>query len=184
MVEEARFKETDGGLEPASDGWFVVNVADTAWWRSDKFGASCPLEGIDDVNAPEARFKEYGINIHVVWPGQPNCLYHRENAQEDFLVLSGECVLLIEGHERRLKAWDFVHFPKWTDHVIVGTETGPCALLMVGSRANEETTYPVSELAQKHGAGVEVETDRPFEVYAPFPNWQRAVVDDPGLPWT
>jgi hypothetical protein len=105
MVEEARFKETEGGLEPVSDGWFVVNVADTAWWRNEKFGAGCPLESIDDENAAEARFKEYGINIHVVWPGQPNCMYHREAAQENFLVLTGECLLLIEGEERRLQAW-------------------------------------------------------------------------------
>jgi uncharacterized cupin superfamily protein len=184
MVEEARFKETEAGLEPVTEGWFVVNVADTAWWRHDEFGASCPLEGIDDENAPAARFKEYGINIHVVWPGQPNCMYHRENAQEDFLVLSGECLLLIEGKERRLKAWDFVHFPKWTEHVIVGAGEGPCAILMVGSRANEEVTYPVSELALRYGAGVEVETDQPREAYAAFPKWQRVAVDDPGLPWT
>jgi uncharacterized cupin superfamily protein len=184
MVEEARFKETEGGLEPVSDGWFVVNVADTGWWRNEKFGAGCPLEGIDDENAAEARFKEYGINIHVVWPGQPNCMYHREAAQENFLVLTGECLLLIEGEERRLQAWDFVHFPKWTAHVIVGAGTGPCAILMVGSRADGRVTYPVSELAQEHDAGVEEETDHGSEAYAPFPNWERARVDDQGLPWT
>jgi uncharacterized cupin superfamily protein len=184
MVEKARFEETESGLEPVTEGWFVVNVADTAWWRNETFGASCPLEGTDEENAPEARFKEYGINIHVVWPGQPNCMYHREAAQEDFLILSGECLLLVEGEERRLKAWDFVHFPKWTEHVVVGAGDGPCAILMVGSRADERVTYPVSELAQKHGAGVEVETDAPPEAYAPFPRWQRASVDDPALPWT
>jgi uncharacterized cupin superfamily protein len=183
MVEEARFKETEGGLEPVSDGWFVVNVTDTSWWRSDVFGASSPLEGLDDENAPEARFKEYGINIHVVWPGQPNCMYHREAAQEDFLVLAGECLLLIEGEERRLKPWDFVHFPKWTEHVIVGAGTGPCAILMVGSRADESVTYPASELAQKYGAGVEKETEQSREAYAPFPEWRRERVDDQGLPW-
>jgi uncharacterized cupin superfamily protein len=183
MVEEARFKETEGGLEPVSEGWFVVNVADTAWWRSDVFGATCPLEGIDEQNAPEARFQEYGINIHVVWPGQPNCMYHGEAAQEDFLVLAGECLLLVEGEERRLKAWDFVHFPKWTEHVIVGAGTGPCAILMVGSRADDRVAYPVSELAQKHGAGVEKETDQPSEAYARFPEWRRERADGQGLPW-
>jgi uncharacterized cupin superfamily protein len=184
MVEEARFQETESGFEPVSAGWFVVNVADTAWWRSDVFGASCPFEGLrSDSNPEPPLFDEYGINIHVVWPGQSNCLYHREAAQEDFLVLAGECLLLVEGEERPLKAWDFVHFPKWTEHVIVGAGTGPCAILMVGARADDAVTYPVSELAKEHGAGVEEETDRPQEAYAAFPEWRRARVDDQGLPW-
>ena len=180
MVEEARLEATEGGLEPVGGGWFVVNVADTAWYRNDVFGASCPLEGSRD---DAARFHEYGINIHVVWPGQPNCMYHGEAAQEDFLVLAGECLLLIEGQERRLQAWDFVHLPKWTEHVIVGAGAGPCAILMVGSRADERVTYPVSELAQKHGAGVEQETDQPSEAYARFPGWRHERVEDQGLPW-
>jgi uncharacterized cupin superfamily protein len=183
MVEEARFKETESGCEPVSEGWFVVNVADAAWYRNDVFGASTQFEGLD-ADVPEARFKEYGINIHVVWPGQPNCMYHGEAAQEDFLVLSGECLLLVEGNERRLQTWDFVHFPKWTEHVVVGAGDRPCALLMVGSRADERVTYPVSELAQKHGAGVDVETDRPSEAYAPFSGWRPERPDDPGLTWT
>jgi uncharacterized cupin superfamily protein len=180
MVDEARLVETEGGLEPVSQGWFVVNVADTAWYRNDVFGASCPFEAARNDGA---RFQEYGINIHVVWPGRPNCMYHGEAAQEDFLVLAGECLLLVEGEERRLQAWDFVHFPKWTEHVIVGAGTGPCALLMVGSRADERVRYPVSELAQKHGAGVEEETEQPSEAYARFPSWRRERVDDQALPW-
>ena len=180
MVDEARLEETEGGLEPAVEGWFVVNVADTAWYRNDVFGASCPFEAARNDGA---RFAEYGINIHVVWPGQPNCMYHGEAGQEDFLVLSRECLLLIEGEERRLRTWDFVHFPKWTEHVIVGAGTGPCAILMVGSRADERVNYPVSELAQKHGAGVEQETDQPSDAYARFPSWRRERVDDPALPW-
>jgi uncharacterized cupin superfamily protein len=185
MVEQARFKETESGLEPVSDGWFVVNVADTAWWRNDAFGASCPLEGADEENGPSASFKEYGINIHVVWPGQANCMYHGEDAQEDFLVLSGECLLLVEVEERPLKAWDFVHFPNWTEHVIVGAGTRPCAVLMVGARGEDRgIVYPVSDLARKHGAGVEVETDQPRQAYADSPEWRRGAVDDPSLPWT
>ena len=94
----------------------------------------------------KARFKEYGINIHVVWPGQSNCMYHGEDAQEDFLVLSGECLLLVEGEERRLQVWDFVHFPNWTEHVIVGAGSGPCAILMVGTRGEGRgVRSPVAE---------------------------------------
>ncbi len=188
MPDEARLEQTESGLEPASDGWFVVNVAETAWWRNDAFGATCPFEGNDDdrrrkSNEASARFEEYGINIHVVWPGQPNCMYHGEDAQENFLVLSGECLLLVEGEERRLKAWDFVHLPNWTEHVVVGAGDGPCAILMVGTRKGD-VRYPVSELARRHGAGVEAETDQPREAYARFPEWRRERVDDPRLPWS
>jgi uncharacterized cupin superfamily protein len=180
MPDEARLEETAGGLEPAESGWLVVNVSDAAWYRNDVFGASCGFEG---ARNKAARFQEYGINIHVVWPGQPNCMYHGEEAQEDFLVLSGECLLLVEGTERHLKPWDFVHFPKWTEHVVVGAGDGPCAILMVGARADEGLIYPVNELAQKCGAGVAEETNDPRQAYAPFPEWRQERVDDPGLPW-
>ena len=178
MVEEAKLIETDGGLEPEGAGWFVVNMNDACWWRNEAFGAECQFE------AMESRFKELGLNIHVVWPGQPNCMYHGESTQEDFLILAGECVLVIEGEERLLRAWDFVHCPAWTEHVFVGAGSGPCAILMVGARASEDgIRYPVSDVALKHGAGVEVETPEPREAYARFPRWERAPLEDAGLPW-
>src|SRR4051794_9120526 len=132
MPEEARLQPTDGGLQPVTDGWFVVNVRDTAWSRHDDFGAGCVFEG--RVQGSEVFFSEFGINIQVVWPGQPNCMYHSEEAQEDMLVLSGECLLIVEGRERPLRAWDFVHLPPGTRHVFVGAGEGPCAILMVGTR--------------------------------------------------
>ncbi len=101
-------------------------------------------------------------------PGQPACMYHGEDEQEDFLVLAGECLLLIEGEERPLKAWDFVHCPKSTEHVFVGAGSGPCAVLAVGSRSGGGVVYPASELAQRHGAGVAAETHSPEEAYAGF----------------
>ena len=114
------------------------------------------------------RFSQVGINIGVLAPGQPACMYHGEDEQKDFLVLHGECLLLIEGEERRLRAWDFVHCPAGTDHIFVGAGDGPCVIVMVGSRAPHTIVYPVSELARKHGAGAEQETDSPPEAYAPF----------------
>ncbi len=102
-------------------------------------------------------------------PGQPACYYHREDEQEDFLVLSGECLVLIEGEERALRQWDFVHCPPWTEHVFVGAGDGPCAILAVGSRRQGDVVYPVSELALKHGAGVETETAVPQVAYAAIP---------------
>ena len=103
MVEEARLEENESGLAPATEGWFVVNVRDAAWDNHDVFGASCMFE------SPAAEFTELGIRICVLRPGQPNGLYHGEETQEDFLVLSGECLLLVQGEERRLRAWDFFH---------------------------------------------------------------------------
>jgi uncharacterized cupin superfamily protein len=116
--------------------------------------------------------------------GQPNCMYHAESEQEGFLVLHGECLLLVEGQERRLRAWDFVHCPPWTEHVFVGTGDGPCAILMVGARcAGGALRYPASELAQRHSAGVEVETTDGDEAYARYPRSRPERLAREGLPW-
>ena len=163
-MEEAQLTESTSGLYPVGEGWFVVNVRDARWTTHPAFGAGCVFEG------PEAWFCHLGIRIKVLEPGQPNCLYHRESLQEDFLVLSGECLLLVEGQERPLRAWDLVHCPPETEHVFVGAGAGPCAILMVGARVEEERLlYPVSELAARHGASAEVETPSPEEAYARFP---------------
>lgn len=101
----------------------------------------------------------------------PTACTHGEDDQEDFLVLSGECLLIVEGEERRLGAWDFVHCPPWTEHAFVGAGDGPCLLLAVGSRTRTEGSgirYPVNEAALRHGAGVETETSDPDEAYARF----------------
>jgi uncharacterized cupin superfamily protein len=179
MVEEAQLEETETGLEPVSEGWFVVNVRDARWMRHEMFGAVCPF------GRPEAGFRELGVNLRVLQPGQPNCLYHRESQQEDFLVLAGECRLLVEGAERLLRAWDFFHCPPNTEHVFVGAGNGPCVLLMVGVRSDdEELFYPVSELAGRYGASAEEATASPDEAYAPFPE-RRAVRPESwdDLPW-
>ena len=97
-------------------------------------------------------------------------MYHRESGQEDFLVVSGQCVLVIESVERRLEQWDFVHCPPMTEHVFVGAGDGPCVIVTVGARTGEdEIVYPVDEVAARHGASVEVETPLPREAYAPYP---------------
>ncbi len=163
MVPEAPLERTETGVVATGDGWFVVNAREARWWYSDAFGSACIFEG-------DARFPDFGINIQVLHPEQPNCMYHGENAQEDFLVLAGECLLLIEGEERLLKQWDFVHCPAWTEHVFVGAGSGPCAILMVGARPQrEELRYPVADVALKHKAGVSRETSSGAEAYAPFP---------------
>lgn len=164
MIEEARLERNASGLVPKTEGWFVVNVRDAAWFDHDVFGASCELE------SSKAEFSGLGIRICVLEPGQPNGLYHGEETQEDFLVLSGECLLLVEGEERQLRAWDFFHCPSMTEHIFVGAGDGPCVVLMTGTRRpGRPIFYPVSELALRHRAGVEVATPSPREAYASSP---------------
>jgi uncharacterized cupin superfamily protein len=157
-------RETEGGLVPASDGWFIVNLADAAGVRADPLGAFIPLE------SDEHRFPQFGINVHIVRPGQPNSMYHSEEAQEAFLVLHGECIVVIEEEERRLRQWDFVHCPPGTRHVFVGAGDGPCAILMVGTRGEYPATYPVSEGAGHHGASAPETTSESATAYANVPS--------------
>ena len=158
VVPESRLTSTDGGLVPGGEGWFVLNAREANWLEGD-FGAYTRFEG-------GARFPKLGLNIGVLAPGQPACMYHGEDEQEDFLVLAGECLLLIEGEERPLRQWDFVHCPPWTEHVLVGAGNGPCAILAVGTRSGGDVIYPRTEVALRHKAGVEQETHEPSEAYA------------------
>jgi len=159
-AEEARIERSEEGVAAASPGWFVVNIADARWRRGENVGQWTDFE-------PEGGFEEYGIGVHVLEPGQPNGKYHAESVQEDFLVLTGECILLVEDEERRLKAWDFFHCAPGTRHIIVGAGEGPCAILMVGSRAEgKRLLYPVSEAASRYGASTPEETDTPSVAYS------------------
>jgi uncharacterized cupin superfamily protein len=180
MAEEATLKETPAGLEPAGEGWFVVNVRDTKWMTHNAFGAGCVFESREN-----AHFPELGINISVVQAGEPLCLYHEESAQEDFLVLAGEAVLLVNGEERPLRAWDFFHCPAGTERVIVGAGDGPAIVLAVGARHETETLrYPKSELAAKYDASAEEDTPNPEEAYARFERPQPGRPDYwDTLPW-
>jgi uncharacterized cupin superfamily protein len=161
MIPEAKLRDTEHGKVPDGEGWFVVNARESPWIDDGGMGVYTKFEG-------EARFPLVGVNLAVISPGQPSAMYHGEDAQEDFLVLSGECLLLIEEEERTLGAWDFVHCPAWTRHIFVGAGGGPCAILMIGTRIVDDVVYPRSELALRHGAGVEQETKDPDEAYARF----------------
>src|SRR5262245_52301631 len=98
MVNEANLEPGPTGLAAITAGWFVVDIRKTAWITNETFGAACIFE------TDEAPFAQVGYTIAVLRPGQPSGMYHRETSQEDFLVLSGECLLVVEGEERRLKA--------------------------------------------------------------------------------
>jgi uncharacterized cupin superfamily protein len=164
-VPEAPLEDTGSGLAPAGDGWFVVNVRDAEWLTSESSekrasGAECTFE------SQEFEFPQLGVRLHVLPPGEPNGLYHTESKQEAFLVLSGECTLLVEGEERLLKPWDFFHSPAGTEHILVGAGDGPCVILMTGARGeNWNVRYPVSELAARYGASAEEETTDPRQAY-------------------
>jgi len=175
-VPEAELKETEVGLLPQGEGWFVLNAREAAWWRSDELGQATTFEG-------EPRFAELGFHIEVLLPGQPNCMYHGESDQEDFLVVSGECIVILDGEERHLRAWDFVHCPPMAEHVFVGAGDGPCVIVMTGRRKDGgEILYPVNDVAAKHGASVLEETPNPKEAYARFPRPERTRYQEGWLP--
>ena len=164
-MPEAPLEDSGSGLAPAGDGWFVVNVRDAQWLTSENgekrpSGSECAFE------SRKFEFPQFGIRLHVLEPGEPNGLYHSESQQEAFLVLSGECTLLVEGEERPLGPWDFFHSPAGTEHIFVGAGDGPCVILMAGSRSGDwNVLYPVSELAARYGASAEEETTDPDEAY-------------------
>jgi uncharacterized cupin superfamily protein len=160
-VEEASVEETPYGRRATSDGWFVLNLADAFAVRTEDRGA---------VYLPEPRespFGDFGLNVRVLWPGQPNALYHSEGVQEGFLVLFGECTLIVEEEERPLRQWNYFHCPADTHHIIVGAGDGPCVVLMIGARPEvERLHYPVSDVAAKYGASAAKDTADPDEAYA------------------
>jgi uncharacterized cupin superfamily protein len=163
MVPEARLEQTEHGLVPQGEGWFVLNARDSRWLHAEGRSAWCDPEGAQD-------FPQLGINVQVLEPGVPMSMYHWEADQEDFLVLSGEALLIVEGEERPLRRWDFVHCPPETKHTIVGAGDRPCVVLAVGAREHQGTPewggYTVDEAALRHGAGVAQETTDAREAYA------------------
>ena len=163
MTDAAPLRETEHGIEPAGQGWYVLNLKDSAYTACEGYGRYAPRESRE----AGSEFAEFGIGVHVLRPGEPNGLYHAEGNQEGFLVLHGECVLIVEGEERILRRWDFFHCPGGTRHILVGAGDGPCAIFMVGTRASDELVYPVDEVAQRHGASAQQETSVPAEAYGP-----------------
>jgi uncharacterized cupin superfamily protein len=171
VVPEAPLEQTRHGLVPNGDGWYVLNAREAQWRHGAGRGWICDFEG-------EPGFPQLGINLFVLERGEPMSMYHWEADQEDFLVLAGEPLLIVEGEERPLRRWDFVHCPAETKHVIVGAGEAPCVVLAVGAR--ERSTgpdwggYTVDEAALRHGAGVEQETTDEIQAYAPFPRREPA----------
>jgi quercetin dioxygenase-like cupin family protein len=155
--------------------WFVRNVADSDWFVNEKFGARAML-------VPGAE-QQFGMRVHVLEPGKPSTMYHRETGQEGFLVVEGECLLIVDGEERPLKQWDYFHCAPDTPHSFVGVGDGPCVMVTLGLRGGS-IVYERNDAALTHGAGVEEATDTPSVAYEPFPKWEDgrpASWDE--LPW-
>jgi uncharacterized cupin superfamily protein len=174
-VPEIPLRETTFGLVADGDGWFVINARESRWRDYGRLGVNCDFEG-------KKRFKQLGINVNVLEPGQPLGLYHREARQEGFLVVAGECLLIVEGEERRLRAWDFFHCPAGTAHVLVGAGDGPAVVVAVGARGGRRgLVYLADPAAHAHGAAVEQETTSWAEAYANLPS-KRARYEGGWLP--
>jgi uncharacterized cupin superfamily protein len=168
-MHEAKIEDTPEGRLPADDGWFVLNLEEIGWHTIPGHGTWCVFE------SPNARSQTLGIGVHVLWPGDANGKYHRESEQEGFLVIAGECLAVVEGEERRLRTWDYLHCPPETAHITIGAGDEPCAILMVGTRSPDERThYPADPVAGRHGAAVSTSTDDAREAYAGRPPSQPA----------
>jgi uncharacterized cupin superfamily protein len=182
VTPEADLERIEHGIVPASPGWFVLNARDAPWRERSGRGYFCEFESpLDD----RASFEQLGINIQVLAPGEPMAVYHWERDQEDFLVVAGEALLIVEGEERTLGAWDLVHCPPGTNHTIVGAGARPCVIVAMGARehgtAEDWGAYTVAPAAIRHGAGVEAETGDPAEAYGRF-GPSRLTSSPDGLP--
>jgi uncharacterized cupin superfamily protein len=163
-MHEAKIEETESGQVPADDGWFILNLEDIAWETVEGGGTWCAFE------SPNTPRNPLGIGVHVLPPGETPGFYHWESDQEGFLVLSGACLLIVEGEERRMGPWDYFHCPAGTAHITIGAGEQGCAILMVGTRSAEhETRYLADPVALAHGAAVPEETDSPREAYKDRP---------------
>jgi oxalate decarboxylase/phosphoglucose isomerase-like protein (cupin superfamily) len=173
MIEEAKLEDRGNGLVPASEGWFVMNARDARWFDLPGGRHSLPLTGVDEYEA-ETFFPMLGMALRVLHPGTPMCAYHWETEAEDFLVLAGTPLLIVEGQERMLKQWDFVHCPPGANHVFVGAGDGPAVVLAASSRQFQKDGpwgyYTADPVAAKYGASPPETTQDGSVAYRDFPD--------------
>ena len=159
-MDEARIVETEAGKVVEGEGWFVLNAREVTY-------EAMPGRGAWSLFESGGSFEHYGFGIHVLMPGETPGYYHAESAQEDFLVLSGECIAVVEGEERRLRPWDLPALPardqphhdrrgRWA----VRDPHGRRAL------SGRRVHYPVDEVAARHGASVAEPADESRDAYA------------------
>lgn len=161
------------GSAPNGEGWYVLNAQDAVWYDRGPRGKA--MRFVEDESL------QIGVNLFVLGPGEPMSMYHWEDVQEGFLVLSGEAVLVAEGEERPLKQWDYVHCPPKAAHTIVGAGSGPAAILAVGGFTPDRQGalhYPLDEAATRLGAASEEDTPDPRVAYARFERPTPTAYDD------
>ncbi|MET0927230.1 MAG: cupin domain-containing protein [Solirubrobacterales bacterium] len=173
MSSEARLKRTDAGLVADGEGWFVLNAREARWIEREGRGFNLPFTGWTEDEA-ETLFPQLGVALIVLEPGEPVGMYPWEAAAAPFLLLDGEALLIVEGEERPLRRWDFVHCPPGTGHIVIGAGDGRCVLLGIGAREHlgedcNGGAYTIDEAAIRHGAGIESgsDADEPYARFAP-----------------
>jgi mannose-6-phosphate isomerase-like protein (cupin superfamily) len=165
-MQEAHTEHTPEGQVPVGPGWFIRNLGELAWEAYAGYGAAYDFFP--------------GVHVHVLQPGESNGYYHAEDAQEGFLVLAGECVAIVEGEERRMRRWDYLHSPPGTEHITVGAGDEPCAILMFGSPdPRRKVVWIANETAARYGASVAKTTSRGTEVYGESPESSRVHAPKP-----
>jgi uncharacterized cupin superfamily protein len=174
-MREAKLLETETGRVPEGEGWFVLNLRDAGWKTLPGGGTWVSFEADGVPN-------QIGVGAHMLPPGESTGFYHREGNQEGFLVLQGECVVIVEGEERVLHQWDFFHCPAETRHIMIGGGAEePCVLFMFGNRLPDAAThYEVEPAAAKYGASVAEATDSALEAYGPDHTSTRVASPWPG----
>ncbi len=184
MISESKLEKTEHGLAPSGEGWYVLNMRDAEWRHAEGRGAVCIVS--DDFEGWRRAADQLGVNPFALMPGEPMSMYHWEADQEDFLVVSGEAVLIVEGQERQLRAWDFVHCPPNTGHVIVGAGSAPCLVIAVGSRAHDgqpdSLGFLADDVAKRHGASVDEDTADGDVAYGSVPPRAPTAYRDGWLP--
>jgi uncharacterized cupin superfamily protein len=158
---EAPFEETEHGLVCKGDGWFLVNARDVRWRESTGRGVSSNVGG-------DMLFDQLGVGITIVGPGEPTTMYHWESNEEDFIVLRGGGIAILDGEEHQLRQWDAIHCPPGVAHAFVG---GPDGLVLFGVGAREhadEGAYVADPVAARFGAAPERDTDDTGEAYKRF----------------
>ena len=165
-MQEAQIEDIADGHVPVDGGWFILNLGEMAWETVPGFGT---WRGFDPPDADPSQ-PGIGVHVHVLQPGEAPGYYHAEEAQEGFIVLSGECVAIVEGQERRMRRWDYLHSPPGTGHITVGAGDEPCAILMFGSPdPRRKVAWIADGTAARYGASVANTTGQAAEAYGTLP---------------
>jgi Cupin domain len=161
-VAEASVRMSKNGLVTDGEGWFVVNARESRWRDEGPLGSYCTFEGKRAIPAFRDQYQRPRA-------GRDDGDVPPRDRQEAFLILAGECTLIVEGRGRQLVAWDFFYCPPGTGHSIVAAGRQAAVVLAVGARGRGVgggVVYPVCKAAARYGASVARETTSSAAAYA------------------